>query len=874
MHLLLLCLARPALAATWTVQVDGSGDFPTLAAAVIGAAPGDTLVLGEGSFVGGLDLGGKALSLVGAGADRTTIDGGGTTVLTVAGGVDLADLTLTSAGGRGLSVAGGTANLDGVHLSDLGDGSLDGGAIHVAAGAVVLVDSVLTGGQGGAGMIHLGAGTSLQATGSRFEESATTQGGAIYAEQATVVLDSCAFEELYAEGEGGAVYLQGGSLSAVDSTFYGNLTELGSGAAVHAHAAAVELQGGSFELNYSVDYDTGLSGGALYLDGSTLSARATVFQENWAYYGGAVRAYRSTVSLEAVEFDGNWAYYGGALFLDTGASLDDRGSTWGGNSAYYGGGALFAQSTYTVTVDGSTFEENVATYNYGGAVYLNSYGSSTWTDTAFLDNVTSYGGGAVMSAWTYGLDSFRSCTFQGNEATYAGGGALRAHYYSDLLVEDSAFDSNESTYEGGAVYLVYSAGAFRRASFRANRSTAQAGGALSSYYAPGNGGALVVEDSDFDSNEAAFHGGAISSTYDPVFVSGTTFHVNDAGPTGFGGAIFLSHSAGATIEDNDLAGNNAAYGGAVYDDLATGVNRYRNNRLVDNSAEVGAGMVLASAPGAVLTNNSFVGNTAVQQASGLGLVQSQATVVNNLFAHAAQGAALHAWDLDSAQASTFAWNAFYDLPGGVVGGELTAASLGEGTVLDLDPLLSAWTADGDPSDDSLVLLRDSPLLDAGDPTLLDPDGGPSDIGAWGGPQASVEDQDLDGWPAWQDCFDDQPLAFPGNVETWYDGVNGDCLSGSDFDADRDGVDAQGFGGTDCDDADPSVQEDCGDDTGTAGDGGGAGGDGGADGGSARPPLDGGTQGGGCGCASTGAPAAPWLAALVLGLVALGGRRRP
>lgn len=868
MHLLLLCLARPALAATWTVQADGSGDFPTLAAAATAAASGDTLLLGEGSFAGGVDLGAKALTLVGAGAERTLIDGGGATVLSASAGIGLVDLGLTGAGGRGLQLAGGTATLEGVHLTGLGEASLDGGAIQVLAGAVVLVDSAVSGGQGGEGMIHLAAGSSLQATGSTFEESAVTRGGAIYADQATVVLDACAFEELYAELEGGALYFVGGSLSAVDSSFYGNLSEQGSGAAVFARGAAVELQGGSFELNYSVDYDTGLSGGALYLDGASLDARSTVFRENWAYYGGAIRAYRSSVVLDAVEFDGNWAYYGGALFLDSGASLDDHASTWGGNAGYYGGGAIYAQSTYTVTVDGSSFDENVANYNYGGAAYLSSYGSSTWTDTTFLDNVAYYGGGAVLATSTYGLDSYHACTFEGNEATYAGGGALRAHYYSDLLVEDSSFDSNQSVYEGGAVYLIYSGGTFRRSSFRGNRSTDQSGGALYSYYAPGNGGSLVVEDNDLDSNEAAYNGGAIASAYDPVVVSGNTFHVNDAGPTGFGGALFLSQSVGATVQGNDLAGNNAAYGGAVYDDLATGVNRYRNNRFVDNSAEVGAGIILASAPEAVLTHNSFVGNTAVQQASGVGLVQSQVAVVNNLFAHAATGAAVHAWDLDSVQASTFGWNAFFDLPGEVVGGELRAADLGEGNLLDVDPLLSAWTANGDPSDDSLVLLRDSPLLDAGDPALLDPDGGPGDIGAWGGPQAGTEDLDLDGWPAWQDCFDDDPAAFPGNVETWYDGINGDCLSGSDYDADQDGVDAEAYGGSDCDDADPAVQEDCGDDS--SGDGGGPA-DGGTDADTGRPPLQGGTEGSGCGCASTAPAPMGWLGSL--GLLALGRRRR-
>jgi hypothetical protein len=55
-----------------------------------------------------------------------------------------------------------------------------------------------------------------------------------------------------------------------------------------------------------------------------------------------------------------------------------------------------------------------------------------------------------------------------------------------------------------------------------------------------------------------------------------------------------------------------------------------------------------------------------------------------------------------------------------------------------------------------------------------------------------------------DCNDTDRAIHPGAQETFYDGVDGDCAGGSDFDADRDGTDSNEWGGTDCDDHDPSV----------------------------------------------------------------------
>ncbi len=55
-----------------------------------------------------------------------------------------------------------------------------------------------------------------------------------------------------------------------------------------------------------------------------------------------------------------------------------------------------------------------------------------------------------------------------------------------------------------------------------------------------------------------------------------------------------------------------------------------------------------------------------------------------------------------------------------------------------------------------------------------------------------------------DCDDADAAAYPGAADAWYDGVDGNCDGADDFDADADGDASSEFGGTDCDDLDPTV----------------------------------------------------------------------
>ncbi|NOY28360.1 MAG: VCBS repeat-containing protein, partial [Oligoflexia bacterium] len=120
---------------------------------------------------------------------------------------------------------------------------------------------------------------------------------------------------------------------------------------------------------------------------------------------------------------------------------------------------------------------------------------------------------------------------------------------------------------------------------------------------------------------------------------------------------------------------------------------------------------------------------------------------------------------------------------------------GEGTVLGPYTFVQADWGTGD----LWVTLSDPASTDECDST-----DNRIDLGAW---PITYEDLDGDGSVGGvcpEDCDDSNADAFPGNSETWYDGVDEACDGGSDYDADGDGYDSDAYGGTDCDDSDDSV----------------------------------------------------------------------
>ena len=225
---LLLALALPGLAgaSNYLVLPDGSGDTPSIAAALRLAVSGDIIELGDGVFSGlgntGLDFAGKSLTLrsrsgnpmacvldaeAGPGAPGRTLDlvtseGMGTLIE----GIGFRGGYLASADGAALLLVGSSARIRGCRFS--GNEAREGGAVLVAGGAPHFEDCDFAGNVGAiaGGALAVTAGAQVTVTDCRFMANSGDYGGALMADAASLTLAGCALVANSASARGGAIY--------------------------------------------------------------------------------------------------------------------------------------------------------------------------------------------------------------------------------------------------------------------------------------------------------------------------------------------------------------------------------------------------------------------------------------------------------------------------------------------------------------------------------------------------------------------------------------------------------------------------------------------------------------------------------------------
>lgn len=359
------------------------------------------------------------------------------------------------------------------------------------------------------------------------------------------------------------------------------------GGAIYGHESDVYVYYTDFDSNVTrlnvadpISYNE--KGGAIAIEGGTLTINKDTL-------GVTVQNSRVTFTNNVSSFQGGAIYIGAGdttdgLLTASGADFGNADGT-GGNTAIQGGAIyLDGPGNGTHTVELSTFYGNQAT--------------AANTNVGIFGGAIAYVGGVAQDN-NANLD-ITGTVFEGNSVSYTGpvnpnlnlvdGGGAIAFYNAGTLTLNhfgnqalTSFTDNSAEGLGGAIHLRTS-GAFNvdNIEFTGNNAIRRVGASVVNS-ASGSGGAIAVQaglgatdiaNSTFDSNTAAWKGGAI-------YTEGTDLNLNWTGVVaGTGGNTFVNNEAGS--------------GGAIYADISNVVSyddTYTRNRATGTAADgyIGAG---------------------------------------------------------------------------------------------------------------------------------------------------------------------------------------------------------------------------------------------------------------------------------------------
>jgi predicted outer membrane repeat protein len=330
--LLLLGGGVPSLAATYTVEPDGTGDFPTIQAAVNAASDGDVIVLTNGVFTGDgnrdLDFLGKTIAV------RSQHDNPPDCVIDCQAS--------ESDPHRGVVFHSGETALSLIRGLTIRNACATGSYPASTGGAVYCRDA------------------SPSITNCVFLRNSASSGGGVTCHSSRAILTDCTFNgntaRLY--GPGGGLYCYDASPSLVNCTFDGN-----SRNGLYWHAGSSPTVIGGVFINHPEWGLRGDSGSAIIQDcrfswngdrgvqGQTSSPTITrcVFDHNRGAFGGGIYCGEAfSARIQNCIFVSNTAdQAGGAAYCGNGSPLFVN-CTMASNGASLGAGGIYASGSLPV----------------------------------------------------------------------------------------------------------------------------------------------------------------------------------------------------------------------------------------------------------------------------------------------------------------------------------------------------------------------------------------------------------------------------------------------------------------------------------------------------------------------------------------------
>jgi hypothetical protein len=276
-----------------------------------------------------------------------------------------------------------------------------------------------------------------------------------------------------------------------------------------------------------------------------------------------------------------------------------------------------------LTLTGGGAVASTTNPNRGGAV-LNETGDLDLSDSLITgNNTTSYGAGIYSGCDTHcgaasNGDGYQAnlvltnSTLSGNHTTGAGGGGMYLNY-GYATITSSTISGNTARWGGGIGLFNLQYGAFiEKSTISGNSATdvGAGGGGVYAYYNPDD---LTIANSTISGNDADYGGGIYDHNSSPT--GGSHYNINVrssivAGNTGTTGPDLYSN--GGTLDvDFDLIGNGA---GATLNDTNPGSN------IVGSDAKLG---VLADNGGPTMTMLPLAGSPAIDKGTSFGETSDQ-----------------------------------------------------------------------------------------------------------------------------------------------------------------------------------------------------------------------------------------------------------
>ena len=314
---------------------------------------------------------------------------------------------------------------------------------HITGGTGSLFCSGFTDVEGGA--IEICGPNQVTVRNCAFDGNRAERGGAIFARDCVLRIEDCLFTGPGTEARGEAIYLANANAVVTDSVFmdlYLASPDIPrGGGAVVADQSTLLLQRCMFERNATrffgahvwcrqgdvtvsrcaIGSSTGLAGASMSASGGVLRVIDSTVRLGRSIQapGAGIFGSGADVVVEGSLFEGNrveGTREGGAIAVQAG-QLTVTDSRFFRNSAGQGGAIATSQSTNTLISD-CRFEGNFAPN--GGGAFFSEDSTATMERSAFVNNEATPGGtgGAVL-----GRAALVNCSLAGNVAGFGGGAA-------------------------------------------------------------------------------------------------------------------------------------------------------------------------------------------------------------------------------------------------------------------------------------------------------------------------------------------------------------------------------------------------------------------------------------------------------------------